>query len=91
MNCFLIHNIKVKVTNTDELKANYKKLEKNLQKDYSQAPMVMTYLTIINIYPIFHLSLTYIILIVHVTVASTERNFSKLKFLKFYLESNMSQ
>ena len=32
-----------------------------------------------------------ILLIIHVIVASVERNFSKLKVLKSYLQSTMSQ
>jgi hypothetical protein len=67
---------------------------KVLKLSLPETPMssmeVFEYVRKMNSYP--NISITYHILsTVHVTVASIERSFSKLKLLKIYLRSTMSQ
>jgi hypothetical protein len=67
---------------------------KVLKLSLPETPMssmeVLEYVRKMNSYP--NISITYHILsTVHVTVASIERSFSKLKLLKIYLRSTMSQ
>ncbi|KAG6392676.1 hypothetical protein SASPL_146900 [Salvia splendens] len=61
-----------------------------LPDDLMSAPEIFQFITVEDCYP--NVSITYrILLTIHVTVASAERSFSKLKLLKNYLRSTMSQ
>ncbi|KAG6406751.1 hypothetical protein SASPL_134360 [Salvia splendens] len=61
-----------------------------LPDDLMSAPEIFQFITVEDCYP--NVSIAYrILLTIHVTVASAERSFSKLKLLKNYLRSTMSQ
>ena len=61
-----------------------------LPDDLTSAHEILQFVTTFDCYP--NISVTYrILLTVHVTVASAERSFSKLKLLKNYLRSTMLQ
>nr|XP_011468653.1 PREDICTED: zinc finger MYM-type protein 1-like [Fragaria vesca subsp. vesca] len=65
-------------------------LQKNLPNEHDTASAILNFLKRANCYPTSCLAYR-ILLTIPVTVASAERSFSKLKILKSYLRSAMSQ
>ncbi|XP_023766690.1 uncharacterized protein LOC111915250 [Lactuca sativa] len=76
--------------NVDDLFNKMELLQKHLPAEHNTANGILNFLKMMNTYPISCLAYR-ILLTVPITVASSEKSFSKLYLLKFYLRSTMSQ
>ncbi|KAL7586586.1 hypothetical protein Lser_V15G38154 [Lactuca serriola] len=76
--------------NADDLFNKLKLLQKHLPVEHNTTNEILNFLKMMNTYPVSCLAYR-ILLTVPITVASAEKSFSKLKLLKSYLRSTMSQ
>ena len=75
------HDVESHDVDLDDFISELKVLQVTLPNDSMSAPEILQFVTTVNCYP--NVSVAYrILLTVHVTVASAERSFSKLKLLK---------
>ncbi|XP_052622342.1 uncharacterized protein LOC128127707 [Lactuca sativa] len=75
---------------SSELFSELKVLKMTLPNDIIYAVEILDYVKVVDCYPNTFIAYS-ILLTIHVTVASAERSFSKLKLLKNYLRLSMSQ
>ena len=81
---------RVKGRNTDDLFSKMKVLQINLSNVLMLELEILEFVKVVDYYP--NVLIPYqILLTMSMTVASAEISFSKLKLLKFYLRSSMSQ
>ena len=89
LECFLTHETYSNIDGLD-LFSELKILKEVLQINENSPINVLNYIKRLESFP--NACITFrILLTIHVTVAATERSFSKLKLIKSYLRSTMSQ
>ena len=89
LECFLTHETYSDIDGLD-LFLELKVLKEVLQINDNSPINVLNYIKRLEFFP--NACITFkILLTIHVTVASAERSFSKLKLIKSYLRSTMSQ
>jgi hypothetical protein len=72
-----------------DLFSELKVLKEILQIEESATIYILNYIKRLDYFP--NACIAYRIILIHVTVASTEKSFSKLKLIKSYLRSTISQ
>ena len=88
LECFLTHETYSDINGLD-LFLELKVLKEILQINENSLIKVLNYIKRLESFP--NACITFrILLTIHVTVAATERSFSKLKLIKSYLRSTMS-
>ena len=89
LECFLTHETYLDIDGLD-LFSELKVLEEVLKTNDSSPINVLNYIKRLEFFPNVCIAFK-ILLTIHVTIASAERSFSKLKLIKSYLRSTMSQ
>ena len=89
LECFFTHETYFDIDGLD-LFSELKVLKEVLHINESSPINVLNYIKRLEYFPNACISFR-ILLTIHVTIASVERNFSKLKLIKSYLKSTMSQ
>ena len=89
LECFLTHETYLDIDGLD-LFSELKVLEEVLKTNDNSPINVLNYIKRLEFFPNACIAFK-ILLTIHVTIASAERSFSKLKLIKSYLRSTMSQ